>query len=288
MHPNAIVRVYKVNTGRYHHHAMENPNEDPPGWRLLKVLPLTPAQPHLAYWMPDLEWGRGLWHAHTPYTHAVYAEQYEDVMGMAAFIRFGDTALLDLLYIHPDERRRGIGTTLLNALLEQAAAEGLVPMVQAPPALVPFFARHGFAPQEELLRCTGGHFYEATLDEVTNMEPEHLMAALHLDRRAFGEDRRTWLLEHSYLGSVYVEQGRVRGFSLPLLRDALIVADSPAVGLELQRWVFPTQEHMIIPASNTAALQHLHERGYSTTVEAVRMVRGEAPPFKGNLVYAHP
>jgi len=118
------------------------------------------------------------------------------------------------------------------------------------------------------------------------MEPQHLLGVLHLDRRATGEDRRTWLMEHSYLGSVYNERGRIRGFVLPLLRDALIVADAPDVGLELQRWVFPVQEHLLIPATNSAALHHLHERGYTSTVDTVRMVRGVVPDYRGELVYA--
>ncbi len=161
-------------------------------------------------------------------------------------------------------------------------------VVNAPPEAVLFFERHGFAQETALLRCTGGRFLQATLDEVLLMEPVHHMAMAHLDRRAFGEDRRTWLVEHSYIASAYVEHGRVRGFSVPLLRNALIVADAPDVGLELQRWVFPTQEHLIVPAGNGPALKHLHERGYTSSVHAVRMVRGERPTFQAELVFGHP
>lgn len=254
----------------------------------MTIQPLTPAVPHRAYWLPDSEWGRAVWHAHTPYCHAIWCEAYGDPTGVAGLVRFEDTALLDLLYVSPDERGRGFGKALLQALLHHADAEHLALVVNAPPDAVPFFERFGFAPQEELLRCTGGQFFQATRDEVVLAEPIHHMAMAHLDRRAFGEDRRLWLQEHGYIASAYVDGTRVRGFAIPLLRNALIVADSPEVGLELQRWVFPTQEHLIIPASNAAALKHLHERGYTSSVHAVRMVRGAAPVFKGELVYAHP
>ncbi|MBL7951779.1 MAG: GNAT family N-acetyltransferase [Flavobacteriales bacterium] len=250
--------------------------------------PLTPAAVHGMPWLPDLEWGRAMWHAHTPYAHALHVEDFEEPMGAAGLVLHGDTALLDLLYVHPDERRRGLGTALLRALLAQVDALGCPVVANAPPAAVPWLQRHGFVPQQELLRCTGGRFYQATRDEVLLAEPTHFMAMAHLDRRATGEDRRTWLQEHTYIASAYVDGGRVRGFAIPLLRDALIVADAPDVGLELQRWVFPTQEHLIVPAENTAALQHLHERQYTTTVEAVRMVRGTPPTFKSDMVFAHP
>lgn len=254
----------------------------------MTIQPLTPAAPHMAYWLPDTEWGRAVWHAHTAYSHAIWCEEYDDLMGVAGYVRFDGTALLDLLYVSPDERGHGYGKALIAALLEQADAEGLSVVVDAPPDAVAFFERYGFTKETELLHFTGGKFYQATLDEVLLAEPIHYMAMAHLDRRAFGEDRRTWLLEHSYIASAFVDGGRVRGFSIPLLRNALIVADSPEVGLELQRWVFPTQEHMIIPAGNTAAVKHLHERSYTSSVHAVRMVRGERPAFKAEMVFAYP
>jgi GNAT superfamily N-acetyltransferase len=252
----------------------------------MTIQPLTPDVPHRAYWMPDLEWGRALWHAHTPYCYARWCEEYDDVMGIGGYVNHGDSALLDLLYVHPDETGRGYGTALLQDLLAHADSENIATVVaHVRPALVPWLQRHGFAPHGEILRCTGGRFLQATLDEVEPMEAQHLLGVLHLDRRATGEDRRTWLMEHGYLGSVYNERGRIRGFVLPLLRDALIVADAPEVGLELQRWVFPVQEHLLIPATNSAALQHLHERGYTSTVDTVRLVRGVVPDYKGELVY---
>ena len=254
----------------------------------MTVLPLTPAVPHQAYWLPDLEWGRAMWHAHTSYTFAVHVVDFDEVMGVAGLVLHGETALLDLLYVRPDEICRGLGTAMLLALLTKADALGYPVVANVPPDAVRFLEKHGFAKHEELFRCTGGKFYQATRDEVVLAEPIHYMAMAHLDRRAFGEERRTWLVEHSYIASAYVDGDRVRGFAIPLLRDALIVADAPDVGLELQRWVFPTQEHLIIPASNTVALQHMKERAYTTSVEAVRMVRGKAPVFNGAMVYAHP
>lgn len=65
----------------------------------------------------------------------------------------------------------------------------------------------------------------------------------------------------------------MREFSLPLLGEGLIIADAPDVGLELQRWLFPTQEHILLPAGN-AAHEHLVKQGYSATPVGVRMVRG--------------
>lgn len=139
-----------------------------------------------------------------------------------------------------------------------------------------------------LLRYEDGLFINASKDEVTNMEPEHMMAVLHMDRQASGEDRGELLREHSYLGSVYVEGSRVRGFSLPLLGHGLIVADLPEVGLELQRWLLPIQPYVILPVGHLAAHAHMIQRKYVAEPAGTRMVRGERPAFKLQMFYAHP
>ena len=95
-------------------------------------------------------------------------------------------------------------------------------------------------------------------------------------------------MEHSYLGRVYLDGNRVRGFAWALLGHALIVADAPNVGLELQRWIFPTQESILVPEGNAAAHAHLQERGYSAEVVGVRMVRGEARVQRTANIFAEP
>ena len=111
------------------------------------------------------------------------------------------------------------------------------------------------------------------------------------DPRDFGIEGvdREWLLrEHAYLGSVYQEGTRVRGFSLPLFGHGLIVADSPEVGLELQRWLLPIQPYLRLPVGHLAAHGHLMARKYTATRAGIRMVRGDRPAFRPTMIYAHP
>ena len=43
-------------------------------------------------------------------------------------------------------------------------------------------------------------------------------------------------------------------FTLALLGEGLTVADDPAVGLELLRWHFPVQEHVLLFEGNAAGV----------------------------------
>ena len=115
--------------------------------------------------------------------------------------------------------------------------------------------------------------------------PEHWLAICHLDRRATGEDRSTWLREHDYLSRVWLEQGRVRGFLLPLAGEGLIIADHPAIGLELQRWLLPLKDHITLPTCQPEVQEHLVKQGYSPAPVVVRMVRGATLVWRPEMVF---
>ncbi|MBK7556071.1 MAG: hypothetical protein IPI55_16130 [Flavobacteriales bacterium] len=65
------------------------------------------------------------------------------------------------------------------------------------------------------------------------------MGVLHLDKLAYGEDRRELISEHFYASRVFMHKGRVLGTYMPLLMDELIVAENSYAGCELLRWHLP-------------------------------------------------
>ncbi len=67
--------------------------------------------------------------------------------------------------------------------------------------------------------------------------------------------------------------------------EGLIIADAPDVGLELQRWLFPIQQHVLLPAGN-AAHAHLTKQDYTATPVGVRMVRGTVPQVRTAMCFA--
>jgi hypothetical protein len=99
---------------------------------------------------------------------------------------------------------------------------------------------------------------------------------LHMDRRASGEDRRLFLLEHPYLGQAYEENGTLRGFALPMAGNGPVVAEHATAGLELQRWLLPVQNWLLVPSGANEAFTHLIRQGYRDAGMYTHMVR--APP----------
>jgi GNAT superfamily N-acetyltransferase len=70
-----------------------------------------------------------------------------DLVGIARLLDDGGlhAAVWDLI-VRPDRQRRGIGSSLLEAILDRCADRRLVALVSTP-AAVPFFAAMGFSPE---------------------------------------------------------------------------------------------------------------------------------------------
>ncbi|MBK9076532.1 MAG: GNAT family N-acetyltransferase [Flavobacteriales bacterium] len=238
---------------------------------------------------PNALLGHLRWCMCTPYAEAFSMRLGPKVLGVATLVHFGTTSRVGCFHIHQAHQRKGLGTLLaLHLRNVQDQEDRSTLMVQAAPQEAAFWERLEFTEQCTFTTYANGHFIEASRDEVALMEPAHTLALLHLDKHATGEDRRALLLEHQYAAHAYVEQGRVRGALLPLVGQGLIIADAPAVGLELQRWLLPTQHRITVPADNAAANEHLRERGYDPIGSSVRLVHGSAPAFKAEMVFAWP
>jgi hypothetical protein len=253
------------------------------------VRPMEPAQLPQAYWLGDAQLARLGWLLHTPYATTWCVRVFDELVGVAGLVHHGSSILVDLVAFHPDEPRDRIVAPLMHHVWAYADACGQAcQIVYAPASEAGFWEPYGFRATDELHTYAYGSFLQAQSDFVVPAAPEHWLAITHQDRHASGEDRSRWLREHDYLNMVHLERGRVRGFLMSLLRNALIVADSPEVGLELQRWQFPIQEHLIVPAANTAAVEHLTERGYTNRSSYIRMVRGTVPPWRPERIFALP
>jgi putative acetyltransferase len=67
---------------------------------------------------------------------------------IAGFASLAKNQTIDMLYVHPDFARRGLGSTLLDALERLAAARGTSMLdVEASDAARGFFTKRGFAAQ---------------------------------------------------------------------------------------------------------------------------------------------
>lgn len=248
----------------------------------LHIAPLAPHE--LPGHLPGALLARVRWYLHTPFATVLAAWHGDRLAGLATAWRLHEAACITTLYVQPDDP--AVFAALAEALLAALVPDDAPCVVHATPAQRAQWSALGFMEQHTLLRLTGVRFTAPQRGAVVALEPQHWLAVFRLDRLATGLDRRALLLEHGYLGQVYEEGGRVRGFYLPLLGHGLIVADAPHVGLELQHWLHPVQGHVLLPATSPA-LEELSTQAKAVSTEALCLVRGTLSP-QAEMLYAEP
>jgi hypothetical protein len=227
------------------------------------------------------------WHICTPYAVAIkHAGPSGTVNGLGMAIVHQGTGWLGNCIALPGTGRSIAEAELQEALLAELRDHGCSTVsTVVEEDRVSAWTRMGFVTESRYLCYAGGSCEDPTLDEVELYEPQHILGVLHLDRKASGEDRRPLVGEHLYVGRIYTEKGRVRGFYLPLLGDGLIIADRPDVGKELLRWHLPHVREIWLPEANAAARAFLEQRGYSLQGCRLRMRLGDALAWQPEVVY---
>ena len=238
------------------------------------------------------------WCLYTPYAEA-FVHQHEGALrGFVTSLSFAGSATLRELVAAP--ATSDILHELLHFILEHHTRHGRTSVVYTAPLLChpepvegwhpdiiggPTLEAAGFQPRETLLLFQGGHFIQATHEEVELITPAHTLGLLHLDRQVSGQDRAPLLLEHRFAAQAWVQDGKVEGYLLPTLGRGLVVANTPTVGLELQRWLLPVRDHITLPAGQEQVHAHLVKQGYVPEPHAVRLVRGAPLPWRPEMVY---
>ena len=78
---------------------------------------------------------------------------------IAGFAALADNRLFDMLYVHPDHARRGVGAALADAIEKLAAGRGAKLLtVEASDSARDFFAARGYVPQSRNTIMLGGEW----------------------------------------------------------------------------------------------------------------------------------
>lgn len=225
---------------------------------------------------------------HEDYCRPVKVMAGERVAGVACAIRFADSGWLAEIVVAPDMRRRGIGGFMVRELAAWLRAQ--VPSITliATDLGFPVYEKAGFALQSEYLFCEREEPLPAAPvpKQVTLATAADLPAILALDRLATGEERSAMLAEWTEKTFVYKDDGEVRGWYLPELREKGIIAADPAAGLALLRLRAGYEKSCTFPAQNAAAAAFFRERGFRETRRVRRMVLGQPFPWRPEMVFS--
>jgi len=207
--------------------------------------------------------------------------------GTVTTVRYGSRfGWVGMVLVLPECRRRGIGTTLLNAGIEYLSVAGVETVkLDATPEGKYVYDRLAFREEYRLDRWQGV-CREVSWDGVRQAEPEDLDRIMAIDESAFGADRRRVLLEmmRGRAGGVLVtEAGPSTGYAVTrpgsrAWQVGPVVADDPEAGVNLLRAAFGGLEgresYVDMIRSNIDAVCVAERQGFVVQREFIRMYRG--------------
>ncbi|MDR3698997.1 MAG: GNAT family N-acetyltransferase [Candidatus Sulfopaludibacter sp.] len=126
-----------------------------------------------------------------PGSGGVVSERAGNILGTAAWIRYGALAWIAMMLVDPAERGAGVGAGLLAEALSSVAHVPCVGL-DATPAGEPLYRRFGFEAHSSVIRTKAvvdGALLPGPSGAVRRMVEADLPDIYHWDRKVFGADR---------------------------------------------------------------------------------------------------
>jgi len=199
---------------------------------------------------------------------------------MGTRIEFGATAWIAQLITAPEVRGRGLGSTVLQGLLDGGRARGIRTFSLTATALgYPLYAKAGFEVEgwmEFWTRAPGAALAPEEPRTLPGrpLTPADLGAVARWDAEVTGEDRRPFWEPLTEGGRIVDGPGEPAGLWLPRFGEGLVLARSPEAGLPLIEARLAGATQLVVPEASALPRPLLEARGFAVTERARRMVLG--------------
>ena len=211
----------------------------------------------------------------------------DEIAGIGTAIIHHKVAWLAHIIVRPDFRRKGIGRSITEALVNRPEVKQCETIYLVATELgAPVYEKVGFQTETEYLyfkdvkinddsiTCAMIHPYESDLKG----------QLADLDKLSSTEDRLSQLEPHLENGYVYLP-GKVEGFYLPGFGDGLIIANNPPAGLALVNLHLQSKEKIAFPKDNKVVTTYLYERGFREFSRGKRMRIGKKRNVRFENIY---
>ncbi|AFG36705.1 GNAT family N-acetyltransferase [Spirochaeta africana] len=245
------------------------------------------------------------WYLSHPSIHPVGIRMDTRLVGVGAAIRYGSTGWLAHIITHPDYRRRGIGATTVETLVQTLRTHSCSTIsLFASSDGAPLYAKAGFAtdceyafyrrqamPDGTAAPAPGAAGIPAEahgIPGITAVRAADIPGLHELDKRISGEDRVAVLGNQLHHAIVYRDSEGIRGYYLPQLGEGAIAAETPAAAaalLECKTRTSPTGK-ATLPQQNHEGRRILEIHNWKKTMQAKRMYLGQPLDWQPHAVFS--
>jgi GNAT superfamily N-acetyltransferase len=235
--------------------------------------------------VPDIEL-----YLRLPFCYPLKVSVDNRIVGIGTSIVFENTGWLAHIIVHPEFRKMGLGSKIVNELLKhQQSCQVTSSMLVATKLGYPVYLKAGFQPVGEYI------FFKRSISQsdhkcATNIIPyneNYRHAILQLDQYISGENRKMLLDEFLSNSYVYINNNTVEGYFIPGIKEGLIFAVNETAGIELMKLKYSGIDKAVIPLENKAGIAFLKENGFTETqTTGTRMIRGKNICWHPEMVYS--
>ncbi len=211
-----------------------------------------------------------------------------EIVGAGTTIVHGADAWLAHIIVHPEQRNKGIGRHLTQALLQSAQAQQCQRIYLIATDLgAPVYEKLGFITETNYLfykNCTPNSSWEISRD-IKPFTEKYSTQIAQIDKQVSGEDRFFHLRKYLSTGFVFVCNDTVEGFYLPDFGDGVILAITETAGTELMQLRLKTKNIACFPEENIAAKNLLQQLNCAPYKTAKRMRLGRPKIWAPQHIY---
>jgi ribosomal protein S18 acetylase RimI-like enzyme len=244
------------------------PDLQPPGWQDLKKT--------FEYYLKD------------PHCFPFKYMSGKKITGIGASIIHKDIAWLGHIIVHPEFRKKGIGQSITQDLINFSHERYCNTLYLIATDLgTPVYLNAGFETETEYVFIKDIALPPGITpsEQIHPFKAKHKAGILELDKLVSGEDRAEHLESFLQGASVYMKDEVVEGFYLPAWGDGLILANHSTAGTELMKLRLMEKDTASFPAENIPAAAFLKELGFKPFKTAKRMRMGVKRTWKPGKIY---
>jgi GNAT superfamily N-acetyltransferase len=212
------------------------------------------------------------------------------IVGTGAAIILGDTAWIAHIIVDPEFRNRGIGSTIVEELMNRLKGFSLRSyLLIATEMGRTLYEKAGF-------RVVSDYIYfrrevpwtdQIISEKVQAFDQTFTTDILELDRKISGEDRSVLLRDHIKSSRIFIRNNSLKGVYIPGPGEGLIIADTKEAGIELMKIKYAMIDKAVLPAGNEDGISFLEQHGFvRTPVKGTRMVYGEEVHWKAHKIFS--
>jgi ribosomal protein S18 acetylase RimI-like enzyme len=235
--------------------------------------------------IPDISY-----YINSDFCYPVKVKTDSHLAGIGAAIIYGRTAWLAHIIVRDEFRKRGIGSGIVEELLKITSRFQVKSILLTATHLGKgVYEKAGFRSISSYTFMNREERWkeQQVSSKIVNYKEAYRNGIYDLDRLVSGEDR-TRLLDDFITGAnVFLENGIVKGYCIPALKEGPIIAENHEAGLELMKVKYKTSDKAVVPEENRIAFGFLKSAGFKETeTKGTRMVLGEDIPWQPLKIYS--